>query len=211
MGWRGTIALLLDNRGVGGSGGRLLTSRRHGQDAIDVVDALKFTKVDLLGYSLGGFIAQVIAQERPDLVRRIILAGTGPAGGEGISGVGAVLQDAITKAAAQNKHTKHLLFFRPSNQPRGRRRDPDRLNERKSPRRAVTNETIHAQVTAIAKWVRRPRLLAAIISPFWSLTATTTSWCRQSILRSWRANCRSRAQLCPATPGTAQFSKITMS
>ena len=47
-------------------------------------------------------------------MRRIILAGTAPAGGEGIVNVSAVLQDAIAKAGAENKHPKHLLFFRPS-------------------------------------------------------------------------------------------------
>jgi pimeloyl-ACP methyl ester carboxylesterase len=47
--------------------------------------ALGLAKVDLFGFSLGGFIAQIIAQERPDLVRRIILAGTAPAGGEGMT------------------------------------------------------------------------------------------------------------------------------
>jgi len=49
-------------------------------------------QVDLLGFSLGGFIAQVIASERPDLVRRVILAGTGPQGGEGIRNLLQVLR-----------------------------------------------------------------------------------------------------------------------
>jgi pimeloyl-ACP methyl ester carboxylesterase len=87
-------------------------------------------------------------------VRRIILAGTAPAGGEGIINVGAVLQDAIAKAGAENKHPKHLLFFRPS---KDSQKAADaflsRLSERKEDRDvAVTNEAIHAQVTAITKW-----------------------------------------------------------
>jgi len=44
-------------------------------------------QVDLLGFSVGGIIAQVIAQDEPQLVRKLILAGTGPAGGEGIKNV----------------------------------------------------------------------------------------------------------------------------
>jgi len=147
--------IVFDNSGVGGSRGKTPDDVADmAKDAMAFVDALEFTKVDLLGYSLGGFIAQVIAQERPDLVRRIILAGTGPAGGEGISSVGPVLQDAMTRAAAQNKHPKHFLFFRPSkNSQAAADAFLNRLNERKEDRdAAVTNETIHAQVAAITKW-----------------------------------------------------------
>jgi pimeloyl-ACP methyl ester carboxylesterase len=147
--------IAFDNRGVGGSEGKTPdTVADMAKDAIAFIDALGLAKVDLFGFSLGGFIAQVVAQERPDLVRRIILAGTAPAGGEGIVNVGAVLQDAIAKAAAENKHPKHLLFFRPS---KDSQKAADaflsRLSERKEDRdAAVTNEAIHAQVTAITKW-----------------------------------------------------------
>jgi pimeloyl-ACP methyl ester carboxylesterase len=115
---------------------------------------LGFTKVDLFGFSLGGFIAQAIAQDRPDLVHRVILAGTAPAGGEGVGNVGALLQDAIAKARAENKHPKHLLFFRPSeNSQKAADAFLSRLSERKEDRdAAVTNEAIHAQVAAITKW-----------------------------------------------------------
>jgi pimeloyl-ACP methyl ester carboxylesterase len=78
-----------------------------------------------LGFSLGGFVSQVIAQRQPGLVRKIILAGTGPAGGDGIMNVGAVLQDAFGKAGATNKHPKHFLFFtQTSNGPDSSRRLP---------------------------------------------------------------------------------------
>ena len=48
------------------------------QDAISFIGALGLDKVDLLGFSLGGFVAQVIALEQPDLVRKIIIAGRAP-------------------------------------------------------------------------------------------------------------------------------------
>jgi pimeloyl-ACP methyl ester carboxylesterase len=51
------------------------------RDAVAFIGALGFSKVDLLLFSLGGFVAQVIAQQQPGLVRKIILAATGPAGG----------------------------------------------------------------------------------------------------------------------------------
>jgi pimeloyl-ACP methyl ester carboxylesterase len=56
-------------------------------DTVAFIQALGLDQVDLLGFSVGGFIAQVIAREQPQLVRKIILAGTGSAGGEGIDKV----------------------------------------------------------------------------------------------------------------------------
>src|SRR6185312_13193393 len=81
--------IVFDNRGVGGSGGTTpKTVEEMARDAVAFIAALGFSKVDLLGFSLCGFVGQVIAQQQPGLVRKIILAGTGPAGGEGIVNVG---------------------------------------------------------------------------------------------------------------------------
>src|SRR6202022_1914806 len=104
--------IVFNNRGVGGSKGTTPdTIDAMASDAVAFIRALGLSKVDLLGFSLGGFIAQVIAQKEPDLVRKIIIAGSGPAGGEGISNMDAVLQDAVAKAGASGKHPKHFLFF----------------------------------------------------------------------------------------------------
>src|SRR5438270_11101531 len=104
--------IVFDNCGVGGSKGTTPdTVEDMATDAVAFIRALGLTKVDLLGFSLGGFIAQVIAQKHPDLVRRMILAGTSTAGGEGVSNVNGVLQDAVAKAAAEKKHPKLALFF----------------------------------------------------------------------------------------------------
>jgi pimeloyl-ACP methyl ester carboxylesterase len=67
--------VIFDNRGVGSSGGQTPVSVADmAEDAIAFIEALGFAQVDLLGFSLGGFIAQVIAQTRPELVRKIVLA-----------------------------------------------------------------------------------------------------------------------------------------
>ena len=80
--------ITFDNRGVGASEGRTPSAiAEMANDAVAFIRALGFDQVDLLGFSMGGFVAQVIAEEHPDLVRKIILAGTGPAGGEGIDKV----------------------------------------------------------------------------------------------------------------------------
>src|SRR6266446_5884289 len=73
--------IAFNNRGVGGSKGTTPdTIDDMAADAVAFIRALRLTKTDLFGFSLGGFIAQVIAQKHPDLVRRMILAGTSAAG-----------------------------------------------------------------------------------------------------------------------------------
>jgi pimeloyl-ACP methyl ester carboxylesterase len=147
--------IVFDNRGVGGSGGSTpKTVEEMARDAVTFIRALGFSKVDLLGFSLGGFVAQVIAQQQPGLVRKIILAGTGPAGGEGIANVGAVLQDAFGKAGTSNRHPKHFLFFTQTSNGQAAADDfLQRLKERTKDLDApVSNETIQAQLAAIQAW-----------------------------------------------------------
>jgi pimeloyl-ACP methyl ester carboxylesterase len=87
------------NRGVGGSGGSTPdTIEGMAHDAVQFIHALGFDQVDLLGLSLGGFVAQVVAEEEPRLVRKVILAGTGPAGGDGIDKVPALAIQGTIKA-----------------------------------------------------------------------------------------------------------------
>jgi pimeloyl-ACP methyl ester carboxylesterase len=147
--------IVFDNRGVGGSGGLTpKTVEEMARDAVAFIGALGFIKVDLLGFSLGGFVSQVIAQQQPGLVRKIILAGTGPAGGEGIANVGAVLQDAFGRAGAANKHPKHFLFFTQTRSGQAAADDfLQRLKERTKDLDApISNETVQAQIAAIHAW-----------------------------------------------------------
>ena len=80
--------IAINYRGIGASGGKApVTIDEMARDAIALIRALGFEKVDLFGFSLGGFVAQEIALKAPELVRKLILSGTGPAGGEGIDKV----------------------------------------------------------------------------------------------------------------------------
>src|SRR6201987_2274393 len=75
--------ITFDNRGVGASSGSTpATIEEMARDAGTFTRALGFGQVDLFGFSMGGMIAQVIAPQEPRIVRKVILAGTGPAGGE---------------------------------------------------------------------------------------------------------------------------------
>jgi pimeloyl-ACP methyl ester carboxylesterase len=147
--------ILVDLRGVGGSGGVTPDNfEAMAADTAAFAAALGLETVDLLGFSLGGMVAQVVVQQQPDLVRRIVLAGTTPAGDEGPAAWGSVLQDAFAKADAQGKHPKQFLFFSPTPESRAAgdaflARLDERSEDRDTP---VTNETIGAQLTAAAKW-----------------------------------------------------------
>jgi pimeloyl-ACP methyl ester carboxylesterase len=79
--------ILVDYRGVGRSGGEMpdsIPATATAADVIAFVKALGLKKIDLFGFSFGGMVAQQVALDAPELVRRILLAGTGPSGGEGM-------------------------------------------------------------------------------------------------------------------------------
>jgi pimeloyl-ACP methyl ester carboxylesterase len=98
-------------------------------------------------------------KKHPDLVRRMILAATSAAGGEGVSNVGAVLQNAVARATAEKKHPKQSLFFTQSHD--GQKAAAEflqRLGTRQQDRDLpASQETIVAQVTAITKWGMAPK------------------------------------------------------
>jgi pimeloyl-ACP methyl ester carboxylesterase len=104
--------IAFDNRGVGASGGSVPhTIDEMAADAVAFIRALDYGQVDLLGFSLGGGVAQVIALEHPELVRRMVLAGTGPRGGGGIEKMPLIAGSAYTKAALTLRDPRHFLFF----------------------------------------------------------------------------------------------------
>src|SRR3954463_2254962 len=104
--------IAFDNRGVGASGGSVPdTIEEMGRNAIAFIRAMGLEKVDLLGFSLGGGVAQMVALQEPELVRRMVLAGTGPRGGGGIEEVTKVVIAAYTKSVLNLKDARTFLFF----------------------------------------------------------------------------------------------------
>src|ERR1700730_8577024 len=77
--------ILFNNAGVSSSSGEVPTSvEEMGRNSIAFIKALGLQRVNVLGFSLGGLVAQEITLQAPDLVRRLVLVGTGPRGGEGM-------------------------------------------------------------------------------------------------------------------------------
>ncbi|WP_374496443.1 alpha/beta fold hydrolase [Vogesella indigofera] len=161
--------IAFDNRGVGASGGAVPhTIEEMGRDAIAFIRSLGFKKVDLLGFSMGGGVAQTVALQAPDLVRRMILAGTGPRGGGGIDEVTKVAVLAYIKAALTWSDARNFLFF--PRTPEGKRAARDyfaALNERTQGRdKPISLQARRAQLQAIRHWgLNTPHDLSAIKQP----------------------------------------------
>ena len=161
--------IAIDYRGIGGSGGTApATIGEMALDAIALIHALGFEKVDLLGFSLGGFVAQDIALRAPGLVRKLILTGTGPAGGEGIKRVGSVSWPLIAKGFLTRRDPKFYLFF--TSTAKGRQAASaflNRLTERKADRdKGPTPGAFFRQLKAITAWGRQaPQDLGGIRIP----------------------------------------------
>lgn len=161
--------IAFDNRGVGASGGKVpLTVHEMGADAIAFIRALGLKKVDLLGFSLGGGVAQMVVLQAPELVRRMILAGTGPRGGGGIDEITKVAVGAYIKSALTLSDARNFLFF-PRN-PEGKQAAKDyfaRLKERTQNRdKGISLQARRAQLKAImAAGTSPPDDLSVITQP----------------------------------------------
>src|SRR5215211_1204192 len=161
--------ITFDNRGVGASSGATpRTIEEMARDAVTFIRALGLDQVDLFGFSMGGMIAQVIAQQQPQLVRKMIIAGTGPAGGEGIEHVTRISYLDTARGLLTRRDPKQFLFF--TRTPNGRRAGKEflaRLEERTNDRdTAISVRAFRAQLKAIHRWgQQQPANLASIDQP----------------------------------------------
>ncbi len=142
------------------------------EDAITFIRAMGFEQVDLFGFSMGGMIAQEIVQMEPQPVRKMIITGTGPAGGVGISKVARVIYLDMVRGWLSRQDPKQFLFF--TRTPSGIRAGKEflaRLQERSENRdKEITIRALQAQLKALRRWgskapadlskIQRPVLVA---------------------------------------------------
>jgi pimeloyl-ACP methyl ester carboxylesterase len=145
--------ILVDYPGVGSSTGDPLaaiapTTRRM----IAFVDALELDEIDLLGFSIGGFVAQEIALVRPTLVRRLVLAATGPRGAPGMHG----WREDIADAARGESKPENLLYIMFAHTETSQTKGKEflgRFLQRQERRDAPTNGAARdAQYDAVVEW-----------------------------------------------------------
>jgi pimeloyl-ACP methyl ester carboxylesterase len=149
--------ILFDNAGIAASSGKAPNTMEEMADhAADFVAALGLSLIDVLGFSIGGYIAQTFALRHPDMVRRLMLVGTGPRGGEPASDPNirkwADLTDAQTGESPLESFL--YLFFRPSETSQAAGREfLKRFRRRTKNRDPEVNEKVApAQIEAISKW-----------------------------------------------------------
>ena len=161
--------ITFDNRGVGASSGTPAASMEEmGRDAITFIEAMGLGPVDLFGFSMGGMIAQEIVLMKPQLVRKMIITGTGPAGGEGIGKVARVTYLDMIRGFLTGQDPKQFLFF--TRTPAGIRAGQEfllRIKERSEGRdKKITVAALQAQLKALRLWgAKKPADLSKVHHP----------------------------------------------
>ena len=146
--------ILFDNTGVASSSGTVPdTIEAMARDAITFTDALGLTTIDIVAHSMGGLVAQEVALARPDLVRRLVLVGTGPRGGEGIGSLPAWVAELFTRKYDQQEDMWLPILFAPTetSQAAGRAYI-ERIVARPDRDAPVSDQSIAAQRAALAAY-----------------------------------------------------------
>ncbi|NEA66404.1 alpha/beta hydrolase [Streptomyces sp. SID12488] len=166
---KGRHVIAFDNRGVGASTGQVPDSvEAMADDAYTFVKALGFDKIDVFSFSLGGMVAQALVVKHPELVRKLVLTGTGPKGGKDMDKVARVTYWDILRATLTRSDPKEFLFFnRNATGKPAARAFVNRLKERTVDRDAdIKTKAFQTQLKAIKKWGRStPDNLSTITQP----------------------------------------------
>ncbi|MGD0684642.1 MAG: alpha/beta hydrolase [Streptosporangiaceae bacterium] len=143
-----------DNAGVGGSTGNTpSTVQQMARDAIAFVTAVELGQVDILGFSIGSFVAQEIALTRPAIVRRLILASSAPRGAAGMHGWAPDVIGAIGTPKTSPEEYLDVFFARSSSSRQAGKEALQRMYARTEDRdTATTWATREAQYDAVCGW-----------------------------------------------------------
>ncbi|WP_250517132.1 alpha/beta hydrolase [Caballeronia sp. INDeC2] len=147
--------ILFNNAGISSSSGTVPESIEDmAANAAAFIDALDLKQVDVLGFSMGGLIAQQLAITRPQLVRRLILVGTGPRSGEGMASLTPEAQEIFGVTYDEPDHLWLRVHFTPSDASQAAGRAfLERFRLRKENRDPEANDKVApAQLAALAKW-----------------------------------------------------------
>jgi pimeloyl-ACP methyl ester carboxylesterase len=161
--------IAFDNRGVGASTGQVPDSvEAMAEDAYTFIKALGFEEIDVFSFSLGGMVAQALVVKHPELVRKLVLTGTGPRGGKDMDKVAGVTYRDMLRATLTRSDPKEFLFFnRDAAGKTAARAFVKRLAERTADRDAkIKVKAFRTQLKAIKKWGRSsPDDLSTITQP----------------------------------------------
>jgi pimeloyl-ACP methyl ester carboxylesterase len=154
--------IIFNNAGVASSTGEVPTTLAGmAKNAEAFIDGLGLTKVDLLGFSIGGMVAQQITLDRPDLIRKLILVGTVPRNHDAGNGQGHITPETAATLGATYNPPENLwlkVFFTDSekSQTAGHeflKRYLSRTENRDAP---INDKVVPAQIAAIGQWGTHP-------------------------------------------------------
>ena len=161
--------ITFDQRGVGASTGKVPDTIEEAADhAYEFITALGFDEIDVFSFSMGGMIAQDLIVKHPDLVRRLVLTGTGPRGGKDIDKVVGVTYWDILRATLTRSDPKEFLFFnRNATGKPAAKAFVKRLQERTADRdKKISTTAFRTQLKAIQKYGRSaPSDLSSFTQP----------------------------------------------
>ena len=143
-----------DNAGVGGSTGTTPSAvEQMAHDAIAFITAMGFTRADILGFSIGSFVAQEIALIRPALVRSLILASAAPKGADGIHGWAPEVIGAVGKPETSPEEYVGVFFAPSPSSRKAGQESMGRMYSRTEDRDKPTTWAVReAQYDAVCAW-----------------------------------------------------------
>jgi pimeloyl-ACP methyl ester carboxylesterase len=147
--------ILFNNAGIASSSGEVPKSiEGMAENAAAFIGALGLSRVDVLGFSIGGLVAQGLTLQRPDLVRRLILVGTGPRSGEGMASLTPEAQAIFGATYPEPDHLwKSVHFTQSQNSQAAARRFIERIRARVVDRDPLVSDKVApAQIEALTKW-----------------------------------------------------------
>jgi pimeloyl-ACP methyl ester carboxylesterase len=166
---QGRHVITFDQRGVGASTGSVpKTIEEAADDAYTFIKALGHETIDIFSFSMGGMIAQDLVVKHPELVRRLVLTGTGPRGGKDMDKVVRTTYYDVLRATLTRSDPKEFLFFnRDATGKRAAKAFVHRLGERTVDRDAkISTRAFQTQLSAIKKFGRSaPSDLSVITQP----------------------------------------------
>jgi pimeloyl-ACP methyl ester carboxylesterase len=177
---------IFDNRGAGNTtaGTKQFSISQFAKDTAGLLDALKIAKADVLGWSLGSYIAQELTLTNPDKVSNLILYASG-CGGQDATPTSPKIIQIITNASLsiQERIEKQIPFLFPT---KWFKANPDYLNYVPIPKESVSAQIIRQQLKAVAIWTGTCNAISNITQPTLVIVGTDGAPLQDSLMLARR-------------------------
>jgi pimeloyl-ACP methyl ester carboxylesterase len=177
---------IFDNRGTGNTtaGTKQFSISQFAKDTAGLLDALKIQKADVLGWSLGSYIAQELTLANPDKVSNLILYASG-CGGQSATPTSPKIIQIVTNASMsyQQRAEKQIPFLFPT---KWFRANPDYLNYLPFPKESVSAQAIQQQLEAVANWTGTCNAISNITQPTLVVVGTDDAPLQDSLMLARR-------------------------